>query len=128
MRYHLEFKDHFDAAHYLRGYRGPCVNLHGHRWEVQVGISGRELDSVGILIDFKAVKRLLAENLPDHRCLNELDYFSGDKNPTAENLAVYLFDRIRSGLRGINASLDLDFVKVWETPDASVRVERGLDD
>ena len=38
---YLVYHTHFDAAHYLRNYKGKCANTHGHRWEVLVKISGR---------------------------------------------------------------------------------------
>lgn len=117
----LEYRDHFDAAHYLRGYEGDCANLHGHRWQVDICISGEVLNEVGILFDFKDLKRVMKIVLPDHRCLNDLEWFA-QRNPTAENLACYLFDKISSHLP---FHLQLEWVKVWESPGACARVERG---
>jgi 6-pyruvoyltetrahydropterin/6-carboxytetrahydropterin synthase len=116
-RIYLELKDHFSAAHWLRGYDGPCANLHGHQWDVEVCISGTELNEVGILIDFKQLKTMMKEILPDHTCLNEMAEFEF-KNPTAENLAVYFFEVIRDYLFKLNENIRLERVKVWEAPGA----------
>ena len=119
-RVFLEYKDHFDAAHFLRGYEGDCANLHGHRWEVEVCVSGRSLGELGILIDFKELKRIMKKVLPDHRLLNGIPAFE-QVNPTAENLALYLFEKIRFMLP---YGVRLDSVRVWESPGACARVER----
>jgi 6-pyruvoyltetrahydropterin/6-carboxytetrahydropterin synthase len=123
---HLEYRDHFDAAHYLRNYLGPCSNLHGHRWEVEISLSGMTLDRVGILVDFKVLKAMMSELLPDHCCLNDLPYFT-EKNPTAENLSVYLFEKVEEYLKTITtpASVQLERIRVWEAPGACAMVERG---
>ena len=86
--YELTVKDHFDAAHALPGYDGPCQYLHGHTWEVEVVIAGQHLDEVGMLYDFKDIKRDLHQLLEnfDHRCLNDVAPFD-EINPTAEHLA-----------------------------------------
>ena len=55
--YELTVKDHFDAAHALPGYDGPCRFLHGHTWDIEVTIAGQHLDDVGMLYDFKDIKR-----------------------------------------------------------------------
>ncbi|WP_297057353.1 6-carboxytetrahydropterin synthase QueD [Thermosulfurimonas sp.] len=99
--YELTVRDEFSAAHQLRGYEGACEHLHGHNWKVEVAVRGRDLNSIGILIDFKELKRALREVLGelDHRNLNELPAFR-ELNPSSENLARYIFDRLRERLAG----------------------------
>ncbi|MEE9585050.1 MAG: 6-carboxytetrahydropterin synthase, partial [Candidatus Brocadiales bacterium] len=46
----------FAAAHSLRGYQGECENLHGHNWKVQVVLSAKKLNGLGMVLDFKDVK------------------------------------------------------------------------
>ena len=64
--YELTVKSHFDAAHALRGYPGECRNLHGHTWDVEVTVGGTELDEIGIVYDFKALKDDLNGVLDDY--------------------------------------------------------------
>ncbi|SDG84743.1 6-carboxytetrahydropterin synthase QueD [Desulfosporosinus hippei] len=109
---------HFDAAHYIRDYDGDCSNLHGHRWDIEVCISGEKLDHLGMLIDFKEIKQAIRKEvkLLDHCLLNDLTPFGASGvNPTAENLARYLFLEFKEAL-----SLQekrLAWVKVFESPD-----------
>lgn len=82
-------QQHFDAAHYLRGYGGKCEGLHGHRFQVEVSVKVPNLNEIGIAIDFVELKRHLKEVLDplDHVCLNEISPFD-DINPSTENIAV----------------------------------------
>jgi 6-pyruvoyltetrahydropterin/6-carboxytetrahydropterin synthase len=103
----------FAAGHALRNYHGKCENVHGHNYRVQVGIEGADLDENGLLFDFAELKKLLrasAEYL-DHQFINDLKPFD-EVNPSAENIAKYLFDDIQKSLNGTS----LSYVKVWETP------------
>jgi len=109
---------HFDAAHFIRDYDGDCANLHGHRWDVEVCIAGNQLDHLGMLIDFKEVKQTIrkALKLLDHRLLNDLTHFgSKGVNPTAENLALFLFLELKRDL--VLVDKNLAWVKVYESPD-----------
>jgi 6-pyruvoyltetrahydropterin/6-carboxytetrahydropterin synthase len=117
-RYTLSVRDHFDAAHALVGYPGECQRLHGHTWDVEVSVCGRELDEVGIVYDFKTLKADLAAILDDydHTYLNDREPFDRI-NATAENLARVIYHRLKPALpKGI----DLVEVAVWESPIAKI--------
>lgn len=121
--YTLTIKDHFDAAHALVGYPGECKNLHGHTWDIEVSVSGTELDEVGIVYDFKDLKNDLAEILAtyDHVYLNEVTPFD-TINATAENLARVIYERLASVLP---AHIRLKEVAVWESPIARLSYTRA---
>jgi 6-pyruvoyltetrahydropterin/6-carboxytetrahydropterin synthase len=92
---------HFSAGHHLRNYPGNCENPHGHNWKVTVTVRATELDELGMGIDFRILKlavNRVVEDL-DHCNLNEHPFFL-DKNPSSENIAVYLFNRLRKDLKG----------------------------
>jgi len=115
--YEIKIVTSFSAAHRLENFYGKCESLHGHNWKVEVFLVGEKLDEAGLLQDFSAVKARTRELLEeiDHKYLNELPAFS-QQNPSSENLARYLFQRLA-------AVLDRDGVKVsrvsvWES-DAS---------
>ena len=105
----------FAAGHALRNYRGKCENVHGHNYRVQVIVRGEELDSAGMLADFVELKRLLraiSEPL-DHVFLNDIDPFR-ELNPSAENIARYICEKMTEGLQ-VENPVEVAEVKVWET-------------
>ncbi len=54
--FEVTIEETFAAGHALRNYRGKCENVHGHNYRCQVTISGNELDSIGLLVDFVELK------------------------------------------------------------------------
>ena len=93
--YRVSIRDHFDAAHYLRGYGGRCERLHGHRFQVVVTLSREGLDDVGLAFDFTELKARLREILGryDHACLNEIPPFD-TLNPSSENIARVIYQEL----------------------------------
>lgn len=118
--YTLRVRTEFAAAHSLRGYPGSCGRLHGHNWKVEVEVRARELDEIGMALDFREIKRVAREVTDglDHRHLNELEPFTG-VNPTAENVAAHCFREI--GRRLNRPALEVSAVTVWENDRACVR-------
>jgi len=108
MSWILSVRDKFQAAHFLKEYRGKCEKIHGHTFQVEVKIEVAELDKTGIGIDFNTIKQKLARILPDHTLLNEVFDF----NPSAENLARRFFMELRK-------DFPVKEVTVWESEDAS---------
>ena len=112
----LSVTTHFDAAHFLYNYNGACASLHGHRWLVKVTVGGQVNPVTDMLVDFKSLKALTNQILPDHKCLNEIVPF----NPTAENLVVWLFKAIKLEINTVFPNITLREVELWETPECSV--------
>ena len=114
----------FAAAHQIRGHRGGCENLHGHSYRVRVHVQARELDALGMVIDFADLKRVMEEVCGpfDHRFLNEVPPFD-ERNTTAELLAEHV-------CREAGRRLDDDRVRVvrgevWESESAFACYEPG---
>ena len=107
----LKVRRKFSAAHRLPRYDGDCKNLHGHTWVVEFLIDGPVKES-GMVEDFKVLKNLLDAALPDHKFLNDLL-----ENPTAENLAQFLFDKISNLISA--RGLKLKRLELWENENAS---------
>lgn len=105
----------FSAAHRLPHYQGPCHDLHGHTWKAVFVLEGNVQEN-GMVCDFKVLKKQLDALLPDHRFLNDLV-----ENPTAENLAQFLFDTIGAEMK--KQHLTLKTVEVWESDNAAAVVE-----
>ena len=117
--YQVSIEQHFDAAHFLRGYGGKCEALHGHRFRVVVRVKASEVDDIGIAYDFVELKRQLGDILSrfDHTCLNDVSPF--DKiNPSSENIASTIYSELQPKLAG--APVSLACVEVWESPQSGV--------
>ncbi len=104
-------KTHFNAAHRLhipswsdeqnKNYFGSCNNLnfHGHNYDLIVTVTGELENESGYLIDMKILKDIVkneVENRFDHKNLNlDTEEFK-TLNPTAENIAIVIWNLIRS--------------------------------
>ena len=112
----LNVKAHYDAAHFLRNYRGKCEKLHGHRYVVEAGLVFDDVGPGGMAYDFGDAKRHLraiAGRL-DHENINELEPFT-EIEPSAENQARWIFEQLRELLA--ERAGHLAYVRVWETPN-----------
>ena len=119
-RYTLKVVTDFAAAHLLRDYPGECSRLHGHNWKVEVELIATALDEVGMGMDFKAIKAAAKAIIArlDHHHLNEIPPFD-EINPTAENIAAYLYRELAHSLKGPHTRIGA--VTLWETERACVR-------
>ena len=117
--YQISIELDFDAAHALRGYKGKCEALHGHRFRVVAKIKASVLNDIGIAYDFADLKKHVREIIGrfDHVCLNDIPPF--DKiNPSSENIASTIYNELKPKLAGSPVSLSV--VEVWESPQSGV--------
>ncbi len=114
--YILTVEDTFASAHQLRGYKGKCENLHGHNWKVVLSVQGAQLNDTGLLVDFHDLKSALKSVITelDHKNLCDVPYFS-QINPSSENIARYIADRIRPALEKTAPHVKIESVAVWES-------------
>ena len=132
MRVTVSRKAHFNAAHRL--YRkewsdkknnsvfGKCSNphFHGHNYELIVHVTGSVDPETGYVIDMKVLKNLIkteVEDKMDHKNLNEEVPEFIEMIPTAENIAIVIFNNLKPHLNP-NHSLE---VTLYETPRNFVR-------
>ncbi|KAF2519739.1 6-carboxytetrahydropterin synthase [Flavobacterium salilacus subsp. salilacus] len=127
MKVTVSRKAHFNAAHRL--YRpdwteerndavfGKCnnPNFHGHNYELIVSVTGDIDPETGYVIDIKVLKDIIKDQVEDafdHKNLNlDVPEFA-DLNPTAENIVVVIWNRIR---KRIDVAMELEVV-LYETP------------
>jgi len=127
MKVTVNRKAHFNAAHRLYNCEwsddrnieifGKCANpnYHGHNYELIVSVSGEIHPDTGFVMDMKLLKKLIRieiEDQFDHKNLNEEvpDFFT--LNPTAENISVVIWNKLRAK---IDSKLDLT-ITLYETP------------
>lgn len=133
----------FEAAHNIVGHNGKCQFVHGHSYVVKITLSSKELNELGMVIDFSDIKRIQEwlDNNWDHKLLQyqnglhkaldvpevvdaigfnypETDNLAGnivylDWNPTAENMAKFLFDKAVSFFQ--DNRVKIFEVEVYET-------------
>ena len=115
-QFEVMIERHFSSAHQLRGYKGKCENLHGHNYKIEIYARGRELDNIGLLIDFGELKDAADEVVAylDHRNINELPPFDDRLNPSAENLARFILERVAASVG--DDRVQIYKVRCFETP------------
>lgn len=118
--YRITVSAGFSAAHHLREYKGKCENQHGHNWHVTATVCGESLGTEGMLIDFGELRQMLREVCGelDHRDINTHPHFALH-NPSAENIATWIFSELERKLSASGCAALLDNVTVEET-DGSV--------
>ncbi len=124
--YLLTVREDFSAAHRLLSTGGKCAELHGHNWKVEVQVRAEDLDGSGMAIDFhdlSAITREIVEEL-DHRYLNDLPAFQS-QNPTAENLARYIYEGLAGRLD--KERVEVDLVRVWESETTAATYRKTPD-
>lgn len=124
--FQVSVEETFSSGHALRGYKGKCENLHGHNYRVQITLAGPKLDSIGLLVDFTELKRVLRGIIAglDHQYLNDLEAFKV-VNPSAENMAKYFYDETLRGLTSLPEGAGITEVTVWETDTSSAQFRPG---
>ncbi|GAH25494.1 unnamed protein product [marine sediment metagenome] len=110
--FELSVEGAFSAAHQVKGYPGDCAGIHGHTYRISVKIRVKNLDKLGMAMDFRRMKKELNKILKrlDHTTLNKLPFFK-KQNATAEWIAVYVYNKMKKKIKQI----------------ASVTVYEGLD-
>ncbi|WP_139959134.1 6-pyruvoyl trahydropterin synthase family protein [Flavicella sediminum] len=127
MKVTVHRKAHFNAAHRLynpgwsdeknKDVFGKCSNphYHGHNYELIIGVTGKIDPETGFVMDMKILKKIIEEQIEekfDHKNLNvEVADFK-NLNPTAENISVVIWNKLRGF---IDAALELS-VTLYETP------------
>jgi 6-pyruvoyltetrahydropterin/6-carboxytetrahydropterin synthase len=119
--YSVRVEARFEAAHFLREYRGISEPLHGHSYKVEADLAtqGGGVDGDAIAVDFVSAKRrleALAKRL-DYGCINDVSPFT-EINPSAENIASWFHRELSSAVADENALVIA--VTIWEGPVNSV--------
>lgn len=94
--YEVRVQATFSAAHQVRMYDGRWEPIHGHDWRVEAHFRGSALDRIGVLVDFVAAEAALRGIVGEfhHTRLNDVPALA-DMNPTAENVARVVFERLK---------------------------------
>jgi 6-pyruvoyltetrahydropterin/6-carboxytetrahydropterin synthase len=132
----------FDAGHRVKGHEGKCKHPHGHRYVVEVEACASQLDEIGRVVDFGAIKQVCGEWLDnefdrrfivfveDTEMIAALEAVPDSNhrvvpfNPTAENLAEFFLVSFRGLMHVRGAGIEIVSVTVWETPNCKAKATR----
>lgn len=124
---------HFEMAHAIHGYDGPCKHVHGHSYELHLALTGQNtgteyIPSPGFEVDFKDIKQLVVEeviNQLDHKLVLSQDFLavnssfaaqanlvSWEVEPSAENLLIFIAKKLRDKVPPQSC---LSYMKLYET-------------
>ncbi len=139
---HITTRLEFDAGHRIPCHKSQCRNLHGHRYALEITLSGDiitqdNLSESGMVMDFSDVKRIARESVvdvwdhaflvfkDDFEVLNFLNTMQNHKTvvfptvPTAENMAAEAFKILRNQYKDTYGNhLKLERVRLYETPNS----------
>lgn len=117
--YTIRKEFHFSAGHRLDCLPSdhPCGRQHGHNYIVVVELKSEELNEAGFVQDYGELKPIKEwiDTIVDHWNLNDIVHF----NPTAENLAKWIYDTWKDKFPMLNA------IEVSETPKTWARYEKS---
>jgi 6-pyruvoyltetrahydropterin/6-carboxytetrahydropterin synthase len=139
----------WDMGHRVLHHRSVCRGLHGHRYKVEICISGDLVSKSGaseegMVIDFSDIKKISNQFIQkklDHAFMvwekdeDLLNFFNDSKGhkpiivpftPTAENVAAYIFNKLQDKFQDVyKTGLHLKSIKLWETPTSYALYEKG---
>lgn len=130
--FYIKKRFRFEASHRLLNHKGKCNNIHGHNYKVDVYIGSLELDDMGMVIDFGDLSQLkdwINSNWDHSIIINEDDQeiksllknsifriYEMKGNPTAENMAKFLFEKFSSLLK--DDRLAIAQIEIYENDDS----------
>lgn len=129
----------FDAGHRIIGHQNKCQYLHGHRYVLEITAEAKEMNALGMVVDFAEIKLKVKEWVDgnfDHSLIlhqqdkemgKEITSYTGQKiyymshNPTAENIALHLKNDIFPQIFK-DENFSIVGIKLFETPNCFVEV------
>jgi len=113
----ISVERHFQASHQLTMPDGSKEPVHDHEWVVTVILSSEKLNNMGIVMDFQALKTMIDKIIAgfNNKPLESIGYFQRN-NPSAENVAKYIYDKL---LTKLPKGVKLQNVRVVEEPGCS---------
>lgn len=119
----------FEASHVLPKHRGKCSRLHGHSWELTVGVSGEVDPESGFVMDYAELKTLVTQEVIDHVDHSHLgcgiayhgdegtahSFFGSDFYPSSENLVIAIAAILQPLINTSETTRYLSLVSLKET-------------
>lgn len=106
--------EYFEIAHNLFPYDGGCFSIHGHSYKVTVEISGPQIEPLNMICDFKVLKQIMKEIIPDHAYIYDarLLHNNDEKNIIPE--LIPLLERVNMRTVGYDCTTTCEnLVQIW---------------
>jgi 6-pyruvoyltetrahydropterin/6-carboxytetrahydropterin synthase len=134
--YYIEKEFKISGGHRLSKHKGRCFSIHGHNYDIVVGVRSPTLDVNDMVIDFSNLKKYVEEIVdPLDHCLlvNQVDLddlkpfeergmrigiLPEGVDPTAERISEYIFNRLKEMFSNLHRNIYVDHVTVYETDEA----------
>ena len=115
----ISVERHFQASHQLILPDGSKEPVHNHDWVVTASLSSEKLNNMGVVMDFKALQAMIDKTVAgfNNTTLESIGYFQ-QNNPSAENVAKYIYDKLRIELP---EGVKLRNIRVVEEPGCSAK-------
>jgi 6-pyruvoyltetrahydropterin/6-carboxytetrahydropterin synthase len=115
----ISVERHFRASHQLTLPDGSKEAVHSHDWVVTASLSSEKLNNMGIVMDFHTLQAMIDKTVAgfDNTALESISYFQ-QNNPSAENVAKYIYDKLRTELP---EGVKLRNIRVVEEPGCSAK-------
>ena len=118
----ISVERHFRASHQLTLPDGSKEPVHKHDWVVTASLSSEKLNNMGVVMDFQALKTLIDKTVAgfENKALESICYFKRN-NPSAENMAKYIYEKLRIELP---EGVKLRDIRVVEEPGCSAKFHK----
>jgi len=115
----ISVETHFQASHQLTLPDGSKEPVHNHDWVVTASLSSERLNNMGVVMDFQTLREMVDKTVAgfDNTALESISYFQ-QNNPSAENVAKYIYDKLRIELP---EGVKLRNIRVVEEPGCSAK-------
>jgi len=115
----ISVERHFRASHQLTLPDGSKESVHNHDWVVTASLSSEKLNNMGVVMNFQTLQVMIDKTVAgfDNTALESISYFQ-QNNPSAENIAKYIYEKLRIKLpKGVK----LRNIRVVEEPGCSAK-------
>lgn len=106
--------EHYEIAHNLYPYDGGCFSLHGHSYKVTVEISGPQVEPLNMIIDFKILKKVMNEVIPDHAYVYDIRLLENNDDRNIIPKLIPLLADAGMSVIGYNCTTTCEnMVQIW---------------
>lgn len=122
--------EYFEIAHNLYPYDGGCFSIHGHSYKVTVEISGPQIEPLNMIIDFKILKKIMNDSIPDHAYIYDMRLLENHDSKNIIPELIPLLEKAGMHVVGYNCTTTCEnLVQIWaDEINRKLYQDYGLED